>query len=282
MKAEFTERHFEKFFEPFLWQSHRAITPSEFIEKRLGIDGMLLTFNQNFWSIFGRQRIGVMVTRDLWEGVEHDLNKINFPELFHANLFIQYKRPDYLRTKNGEEYNSWNTPYYRYKINENQNKSLSILENNLGNGGLVTYACPAASKNEELRRFAEQDTLIENTNFVNPSLLIDHETYTFVFGGTEGIAFSSPKKIKSKEIEETIKKLRDTSNHNKNIKEFFKKTASIIENTVEESEQGIKTGYFDFMRIFTKSKNKDMDDLEVDFAKIFSYTLVMDLSWKII
>jgi len=286
VKANFTERAYEQFLNPMLWHEHISDPPSEFVEKRLGIDVMMLSFNQILWGFFGRQRTGVTVTRELWEGVKHNLDRIDVPYLFHANLFIQHKRPDYLRTKKGGEFVFWDSPYFRYDIDENQNDSLTVLENNLGNSGLVVYACPATAQVDELRQFAEQGSLVENSNFVNPSLLSGHSKYTFILGGTTGRAFSEPKEISSLNLNDEIKRLVKIPKRHKKNSDFIKELSMIIDKSADESNNIIKKRYHDIVRMYSKEwindSEKAENDLGKNFVKIFSFLLVTDLTWKIV
>ncbi len=79
---------------------------------------------------------------EVWEEFERIINDRDFPK-FKFNIFIQYKRPEYIQSPRGTEYKDWGEPYFRYNILQHQQDILVQLEKNAGENAIVVYASPA-------------------------------------------------------------------------------------------------------------------------------------------
>ena len=157
-----------------------------------GTDAIMNTQYAAFWNQWSQIMPGAVVNESLWDGTNPDFNPNDFTISFRANLFIQYKIPQFLSQTNSAEYQNWFQPYFRYKLRDHQQKVLSRLESNLSDDdALVIYACPVCSKFAELQDFAMRHRIVENSNFVHSSDLTNHTRYTFISGGTDGQAFQT-------------------------------------------------------------------------------------------
>lgn len=62
---------------------------------------------------------------------------------FNLNLFVQYKRPEWLGRSNASEWPSWDAPYFRYAIEEKQQRLLERIHQIAAGRAAVVYAAAA-------------------------------------------------------------------------------------------------------------------------------------------
>ena len=222
-------------------------SPGQVLENSLGIDAALFSCNRKFWKYFYRDWDYLFYHwREYWRhGVDiSDLREINkvFEEIYNHmpniryNLFIQYKRPKYIKKKTSAEYWKWGRPYFRYKVNENQQKLLENLHSKVGDYGLVTYASPAFITQYEFWQNVKNKTLIENSNFCKSIDLSGHHRYTYTSGGRFGFAFSEPEEIQNIDLKKEINSLKERSKKTEgNNIDYIVSLANNLENIVEES-----------------------------------------------
>lgn len=74
------------------------------------------------------------------------------------------------------------------------------LENYASRDAIVTYACPAFYQAADLFAHAGRRSIIQQTNFVQPSQLRGHHSYTFILPGTHGRACSKIKETYGKDF----------------------------------------------------------------------------------
>jgi hypothetical protein len=106
------------------------------------------------------------------------------------NVFLQYKRPEYLYRAQAGEWSAWGRAYFRFWITAHQQSALEACANSLGANGLVAYASPAFYRRSELWTYIEQRTLIVNTHFAPAIRVSGHGRYTYVDATTPGKAHS--------------------------------------------------------------------------------------------
>jgi len=254
MNAEFEEKQYEQQMNIELLckcDTSNLFAPGQCLENSLGFDVALYSCNKKFWQFFykgfkkrllyyyyylmGYPYIRPEDVRYLEELIRKYLEyvpKIKF------NLFIQYKRPECLTRANSSEWKYWNRPYYRYSIDPNQQQLLEKLAQNVDrNSALVIYASPAFHTQQEFWENVKEKTIVDNSNYCEAVNLSGHKKYTYVKGGTYGIAFSEPKEIKSLDLEEAISALREESRYDSNISVIIN-LASWVENAIKESNYG--------------------------------------------
>ncbi len=226
MLAEFEEKQYEQHMNIELLCKHdtsNLFPPGQFLENSLGFDVALYSCNRRFWGYFykhldwGWKRYfyyffkhfpyiypkDIKYLEELFEDYLDYIPKIKF------NLFIQYKRPEYMRTKRSSEWEHWNKPYYRYQIIPHQQELLEKLAQNINkNSALVIYASPAFHTQEEFWENVQRKTIVDNSNYCEATDLSGHTKYTYINGGRYGIALSEPEEIKNLNLEESIGILR--------------------------------------------------------------------------
>jgi hypothetical protein len=252
MKMTFEEKQYESQMNIQLaceLNLHKNLfVPGQVLENSLGFDVALFSCNRKFWKYFYRDwdymfrywykywRHGMDID-DL-----RDMNRV-FEEIYNHmpdtryNLFIQYKRPKYRKSKKASEYWKWGRPYFRYKINEQQQKLLENLHNKVGNYGLVIYASPAFITQDEFWQNVNNKTLIENSNFCKAIELKGHYRYTYINGGRFGFAFSEPEEIKNIDLKKEINSLKESPKiiEGNNV-DHIVSLANDLENIVKESD----------------------------------------------
>lgn len=260
--------------------------PSQPQENTMGFDAAFFSSNPRFWRlwesawtpIFAIQpREGVELSPDLFDGLQHDLDENDFPAKFKANIFMQYKRPDYLSTSLASEYDFWREPYFRYCIDPNQQNILEQLETNVSNKALVVYACPAFWKHNELLHFSTNGAVMINSNFAMPDTLHGHHKYTFVNDDRPGKALSEPTDIPKVKLPEKVAKLKELSAEKKNS-QFIKSLSAKISQIVEKTDEPFKTNFNNAKKYFGKHEQ----DLADSISQIHSFLFITNLSWFIV
>lgn len=278
--AEFSEEHYRLFLNQELVYENQIFIPTQPAESSLGIDALMNSQNSRFWNMWSQLMHGTIVTENLWGSINPNHHGFNIE--FRANLFVQHKRPELITRKTGNEFTNWNQPYYRYKLDSRQQFVLSRLEANLSdNDALVVYACPACSTLSELQNFAISNRVIESSNFVKASNLENHTRYTFISGGTSGLAFSEPSEIKSLNLREELNKFR-TKKHEDNL-QFIKSVAQKISKTIEESSESFQYNYRLILKsLLEKNVNNEKYDKNKDLYEIYVFLFVSNIKWRIL
>ena len=283
MRAEFEEKQFEQALNFELASANRFLyTPGQCLENTLGFDAGIFSSNLNFWNRFPKFRYyfhhfclypeGIELHREMWDDLEREIDNIDFFPPIKFNLFIQYKRPEYLKQKNASEWNYWNCPYFRYNIMRHQQEALENLEIQVQDKGIVVYASPAFYRLKDLWDVKENNTLVASTNFIQASKLSYHSKFTYNQAGNQGIVFSEPVRIESfnfnKKIAELFKKGKTVKNS-----EIFKELGNIIDNIMTENKF-YKEIYF---RITEKQINGyKLNELQKIFRKINAFLFLTE------
>ena len=247
MYAEFEEKQYEQQMNVELlckYDVYDLFAPGQCLENHLGFDVALYSCNRKFWSFFykslcrckylllGYPYIRPKNVKYLEELIRKYLGYI--PEI-KFNLFIQYKRPEYLARANSSEWKSWRRPYYRYSIDPDQQQLLERLAQNVDrDSALVIYASPAFHTQREFWENVKKRTIVDNSNYCEAINLSGHKKYTYVKGGTIGKAFSKPKEVKSLDLKEAISTLRKRSKYDGNVS-VVSNLANWVENAIKES-----------------------------------------------
>ena len=187
--AEFSERQYETIFNRQIRISHDYIwTPSQVQEHVLGFDAAFHSTSPAIFELFFFPTIfplGIEPALTTWKNIFEFVDRA--PLSWKSNLFVQHKRPEFIGSHRGKERHYWNHPYYRYHIDVKQHKRLENLEEIAGDEALVTYACPAFHRYQELSAHIANTTLINSSNFVRPADLKGTiDTRSTLLGRTAG------------------------------------------------------------------------------------------------
>lgn len=192
MKSEFAEKHYESFFNEELY----AIPSDQVAEKVLGYDATALPpTNDPIWSYLGCppsfSRSGTVLYPQHWTnspGGNPTTKQLAMTNIQSTSLVLQYKRSEYLKTKNSKQYHLWNNFYYRFAVDNNQQTVLDILENNLSKFALVRYAAPSFHTIQEITLHRQNREIAKKSGYVSPSKLTGHHYWTFTAPGSYGKA----------------------------------------------------------------------------------------------
>ena len=278
MYAEFEEKKYEQYMNYELADEFRLSPTGQHEESLIGIDAILFSSNPNFWGLWPIPFVprGFLAKPELWDLDEDQLNSSNLPP-FRCNVFIQYKRPEHIFGHNSKEYSIWKKPYYRFKIDCEQQEILCKLERNISSNSLVVYSCAAFMKSEELFDFYFRSELINNSNFVQPRYLRGHKSYTFENSGTHGVACSEPMHVENLDFFDAIKYKFDTANWFDSNVEFIGALNKSIMDVVGE----FNNEYTSAFKSLSRNIEIPRDKLAWKFKNILIFTLITDTNWFI-
>ena len=204
MRVQFEEKTYESYFNNELDQrSSIYFPPGQVLEGLLGFDVSAQTANRKLWKILGYpfwfflpfHGVNLQdIAKELDNIIGHIVDSI--PRI-KANLFIQYKRPEYITTANGKEWIHWNQEYFRYSIYSQQQKLLDRIDSQFGDRALVIYAAPAIRSLSELVQCKRNRKIIESSNFKKVRDLTNHSRNTYIKSGTHSVACSEPERIEN-------------------------------------------------------------------------------------
>lgn len=290
MRCEFEEKTYEQYHNMELVSGDKIFfPPGQLQEKSLGIDVALFSKNRKFWRLWGYYKwfmlwsfptgisLSDLLEYALWEKLKDIINAEDFPT-FKFNIFIQYKRPEYIKSARGKEYRFWMKPYFRYDILQHQQDILFSLEQKLDRKAIVTYAAPAFYKMNELLNFFSMGKLVENSNYVKPSALDGHTRWTYINGGIRGIAFSEPEENEGFSFWKELKEIREQTEgiRYENNTEFLEYTANMLVETLKDS------GYY--WRVFSRIielLHLPEHRLGRNLIKIYTFLLITRVRWGI-
>lgn len=243
-KIEFTERTYEKYFGYELIRKNNSIFPFS-----LGLhDEFVLGFDEAFYipvswktlSLYKHLLGGPWLIPLGISDIEifNDVFKQNAELLsssFKLNLFVQYKRPEFITRSNGKEWDAWQQKYFRYHITPHQHAALSRLNNKANGRASIVYSSPAFHKFNDLFEYAKNGKIIDHSNIVLvDSIHTNHNSYTYILGGNIGKAHSELENIESQRLEEIIRSAEN--NKGLNLYMHILETAWLIDELLEFNE----------------------------------------------
>ncbi|MFD2251592.1 hypothetical protein FHS82_000747 [Pseudochelatococcus lubricantis] len=240
METEFKEKTYEKYF------SHEVARLTNVTFSPDPCDEALLGFDDAFWLPLPRiMRRAPFVRRRRWSrmtGVEiceldhiADQFSCRMPP-FRFNLFVQYKRPVFLKTKGAGEWEHWKRSYYRYNTTPHQQDALERIEAK-GNGRAATvYASPAFWQSADLWANVEAETIIDNSNIASVGRLKGHGRYSYDSPGFRGKGHSEVTDIESPAFNNVITRGLEGEPLPFNV--HIKQAAKIILEAIRSSDSG--------------------------------------------
>ncbi|MGA2624732.1 MAG: hypothetical protein ABSF91_12810 [Bacteroidota bacterium] len=199
--AEFEEKTFEQqLTRELLSRRSLFFPPGQMLENSLGFDVALFTHRRHFWRMFPDAPFFMPWRR----GIDLD---VDYLPSYRFNLFIQYKRPEFLNSPLASEWTDWHRLYYRYDLNTNQQATLLDLANRVGRQALVVYASAAFHTYQELWNHARRRELFLFSNYTNAQDLNGHSRYSYADPGHEGFAHSESARIEGHDLFELMNSL---------------------------------------------------------------------------
>lgn len=198
MFVEFKEKTFESYFVAELSRKSGVFyCPDQVDEKHLGFDALFL-LSRRPWYFFRTSPFGEFmdgITPKELNSMGHAFNKV-YPDL-KANLFFQFKRPEYLTTPNAKEWDHWKSSYFRFSIYKHQHDILTKLSHCTTGKARVLYAAPKLSKTNALIEAAKKKTLISKTQLVETTQLAKHTKCTFSSSSNTALGHSEPERLET-------------------------------------------------------------------------------------
>ena len=206
--AEFKEKTFEKYFGFELAQlTNISFSPDQCDEAFLGFDDAFFIPLELLWHRLPRMRrsrrlrLFGMDLRDL-DFIAEELGRRLPP--FKFNLFVQYKRPEYVDHHRGKEWPCWNGAYYRYDTTPHQQTILEKLETQSSGRASTVYATAAFWENKTLYDLSLSRGVIDHTNIASVGRLKGHHRFTYQFEGCTGKGHSQAESIETPKFSQII------------------------------------------------------------------------------
>jgi len=259
-----------------LAEKRRLVPIDQILEGRgAGIDAGMYSKHQLFWSWFGIRRKGVRI----WDVMKEIIDDPGAPR-FKLNLFVQHKRPEYIRSHRAKEYRGWNRPYSRYDITDReQQKALCRLERRANSKALVVYAAAAFWKSSQLWYHYRRGTLVKNSNFVEPLKLQRHIRYTYAAAGTLGYAFSEKAEpIQSIDLLKEIDRRTSIRREFERNSDFIYSLSSVIKEVLGESSAEFQESHRSIVERRMKMERGFGEALET----VLAFVIVTDIRWSIV
>jgi hypothetical protein len=231
LNLEFKEKTFEKQFGHELARlTNITFSPDQVDEALLGFDeafAMPIEWFLMCGPFLRRSR------RTRLSGITIDsFNKLgaraaeHMPE-FKFNLFVQFKRPTFLKTRGAKQWSDWSRSYFRYETTAHQQKALERIDHQSCGRAATVYASPAFAKATELWAHIANEAVVANTNMANVGKLAGHDHYSYIEPGFFGKGHSETVDIQSEPLQQLIQSGLER-NEPLRLNVHLKKTAATI------------------------------------------------------
>jgi hypothetical protein len=225
MQPEFEEKSYEaaangelRLASPYFY------APGQVAEGILGFD--LASFQPAtsiVWNYLQRAAPGgLRLLPNLWPTGRQPPLDVRLPS-YIVSLIVQYKRAERMLRSNAGQYDHWQSEYFRFKLDEDQQLILERLEAAVQNHAVIRYGSPVFHLYDDLERHTLNIQVLANTNFVSPFFLTGHEAWTYVAPGTQGFANPEPQNVKTETwglIEERLRGARQETTVLKHLHEL--------------------------------------------------------------
>jgi hypothetical protein len=243
-QVEFEEKEYEQPLNRELLFERGSLlwSPGQVFEEHFGIDAAIYTGDPRIWILFGFPNIpeGVVLNHFNWGYIWRKIgNKRQLPT-FRTNLLLQTKRPE-RRSRGRSLFAKYGITgsYWQFQIRTHQQRALEKLCKVLGNRVLVCYASPAFHLLKDLFTYIENETLVDNSNFVQVYRLSNHGKWVYNCSGTTGIACSEIENISDKAFRDLIVAASESNNRTESVLDnlmFLEKSSlQVIEELGEEN-----------------------------------------------
>ena len=235
MDIEFKEKTFEKYFGHELARLTKiTFSPDQSDEEILGFDEAFFIPGRRLFRIApyvrARRRARMHgIDSRRFNHIGEDLAR-RLPD-FCFNLFVQFKRPVYLKSRSAGQWPDWKQSYYRYTITPHQQKALERIEAQSCGRAAVVYASPAFWRANDLWAHVQNGAVVENSNMAGVGKLKGHGCYSYVSAGFAGKGHSKTVDIESDPLPRVIRtglELNEPLPLNQHLK---KAAAAIVEAT---------------------------------------------------
>lgn len=232
---QFKEKTFEKYFGHELARlTNETFSPDQCDEAWLGFDEAFfvpVAWLMRFGPYVRRRRLHRLTGVDIEEfNKAGKVISSHLPD-FKLNLFVQFKRPEFLRSRGAKQWSDWNQSYFRYETTPHQQEALERIDAQSNGRAAIVYASPAFWQASDLWAHVKNGAVVEHTNIASASKLKGHGHYTYVEPGCVGKGHSETVDIEGEPFLEVIRagiERNDPLPLNQHLK---KAAAAIIEAT---------------------------------------------------
>lgn len=240
MQTEFKEKTYEKYFSNEVARlTNVSFSPDQCDEFYLGFDDAFhLSFDRLILLAPYVRRSRQMHRSGIALSELDHLTEAFVKRMppFRFNLFAQYKRPDYLRTRGAREWSHWRSPYYRFNVTPHQQRLLELIDAGSHGRAATVYATPAFWRASDLWQFVASEGILDNSNIANAGSLSGHDCYTYCKPGHRGIGHSEPEEIESPPLRQTVS-IGVEANEPVEAREHIIKTADIIREAANADDE---------------------------------------------
>lgn len=178
MKPNYEESQFATFFQDDL--THRVLDGvvrlapiGQVLEAQLGFDmGYWVPPTHPLWRMFGVPPLPGLSGA----GWNLNVNTTSIASSKAINVFLQYKRSDYLVGSRSEYLAEFGGPYWRFRVDRTDNPGslpqhdlLEGLESRTDGSALVRYVAPITHRYDVIENQCDSRELLENCVFVRPA-----------------------------------------------------------------------------------------------------------------
>ena len=208
MRAEFKEKTYEKYFGfELARRTNVTFSPDPCDEAFLGFDDAFFLELRWLWRLAPyirrsrRSRLHGLRISEL-DHICDAITKRCPP--FKFNLFVQYKRPEYLSRSSALEWPCWQRPYFRYEITPHQQGLLARIEQQSHGRAATIYASPAFWQTNDLWDHVEAERVVDQSNMASVGRLNGHTRFSYCAAGSFGRGHSDPVDVESPSFQQTL------------------------------------------------------------------------------
>lgn len=164
--------------------------PGQVLEHLVGFDAAASPDPAHvLWRVLGAPRPkGLVLLPAHWTGAPGGRPAKGRLPSNPVSFMVQFKRPEIIRSHAGKQWRLWGQPYYRFKIDPAQQRTLKRLEQNTGGEAVVRYAAPAFATDQEMDIARLSRQVIASSGHVSPATLSGHSVWTYLSAGSAGKA----------------------------------------------------------------------------------------------
>lgn len=294
-RAEFEEKDFEGPLNVQLLDGgHILWTPGQVFEFFFGIDSALSVLNPSFWRNVGFSNpLEGVILNDLSLGwLWRAYRGVKRLPPFKTNLFVQVKRPEYLKGVRADyHYYGITGAYYRFHVTSHQQVALEKVARRVKNKALIVYSSPVFHTYLDLYKHIENKTLIDNTSFVRAEKLSGHTKWVYDRPGSIGLGCSEIDFISDLSLREQIKELivKNSEFNNESLRRededrYIRELANeinIVFMELLEAGNPIAKEFFRRRAIFLEQLNSHIDGPLLSFWEVLLFAQLTNLKWYV-
>jgi hypothetical protein len=197
--ATFEEREYETpLYNQLAYGTRNVWSPGQVFEGHIGLDHGVLHRDELIFLMHGYPHAprGAALARYSWPRAWFRRRDRSRLPNFRLNLFIQAKRSEWsARPTKVLRARGFTGTYWRFKIEEHQQRALARVARTLQKRALVVYAAPAFHRHEDLLGHTLKGTLVKHSTFPSIAALAGHSAWNYDRPGAVGIANADPTPI---------------------------------------------------------------------------------------